>query len=87
MLDKNFSFEIVEKICTLSSKAEGQYTVEFNRVSYRKKPAAFDLRHWINVTMGGEVAKKLGKGLTLTEDELDALTQAWNEYKKSKRKA
>ena len=63
---ESFSFEIVEHIAVLSENAKG-WKKELNLVSWNGRPPKFDLRDW-----DSEHAK-MGKGITLTNEELAAL--------------
>lgn len=65
-----FDYRIVEHIATLSTS--GNTTKELNRVSYNGAPAKYDLRTWRRAD--GE--ETLLKGLTLTQQEFDALKEA-----------
>ncbi len=62
----DFTFEITEKIGILSSTKSG-WNLELNKVSWGGRPAKFDLRSW------SPDHQKMGKGLTLTEEELKEL--------------
>jgi len=64
-------YEIVERIAILSAK--GNWTRELNMVSWNGRQAKFDLRDW-NHSDG-----KIGKGITLTEEELRNLKVVLNE--------
>ena len=64
----NIKYEITEKIAVLSER--GVWTKELNKVSWNERPAKFDLRDW-NHEEG-----KMGKGVTLTEEEAQALLNA-----------
>ncbi|RSU13094.1 hypothetical protein CBF29_05340 [Vagococcus elongatus] len=66
---QEFKFEIVEEIAVLSENAKG-WRKELNLVSWNERPAKFDLRDW---APGHE---KMGKGITLSNEEFDALKQA-----------
>lgn len=70
MAQTAFNYEIVEKIAVLSQS--GDTSKELNKVSYNGQPAKYDLRSWRR-TDGEE---KLLKGLTLNEEEMEALKQA-----------
>lgn len=70
MSDDKFRYEIVEHIATLSKY--GDTSKELNRVSYNGSPAKYDLRSWKRED-GGE---KMFKGVTLSEEEMDALKAA-----------
>ncbi len=63
-----FSYEIVEEISVLSSNAKG-WQKELNLVSWNGRPPKFDLRDW------GPNHEKMGKGVTLTNEEFAALKE------------
>ena len=60
-------YEIVEKIAVLSER--GDWTKELNKVSWNLRAAKYDIRDW-NHEDG-----KIGKGVTLTDDEVNNLKQ------------
>ena len=62
----DFSFEIVDKIGILSEAKTG-WTVELNTVSWGGRPPKYDIRSW------APDHQKMGKGVTLTKEELSAL--------------
>ena len=65
-----FTFEIEEKLLVLSENDKG-WTKELNRVSFNGAPAKYDIRSWSpNHT-------KMGKGITLTNEEFKALVEAF----------
>lgn len=68
-----FQYEIAEHIATLSDNGSGT-TKELNRISYNGAAAKLDLRSW---KQDGE-GKKMLKGLTLTDEEAEALRDALN---------
>lgn len=68
--NNNFSYEIKQKIAVLSKY--GDTTKELNLISYRGTPAKYDLRSWIHE--GDNV--KMGKGITLNNEEMEALRKA-----------
>lgn len=70
MTQTAFNYEIVEKIAVLSQS--GDTSKELNRVSYNGANPKYDIRNWRR-TDGEE---KLLKGLTLNDEEMDALKQA-----------
>ncbi|HZK33286.1 MAG TPA: PC4/YdbC family ssDNA-binding protein [Tissierellaceae bacterium] len=70
----NIKYEITEKIAVLSER--GDWTKEINRVSWNDRPAKFDLRDWNHET------GKMGKGVTLTEEEARMLMEALEEVLK-----
>ena len=65
-----FKYDIVEKIAVLSEK--GDWTKELNLVSWNGRPAKYDIREW-NHEEG-----KMGKGITLSDEETKALVEALN---------
>ena len=64
----NIKYDIVEKIHVLSER--GAWSKEINLVSWNDRPAKYDIRDW-NHEEG-----KMGKGVTLTEEEASALMEA-----------
>lgn len=62
----NFSFDIVEHVGVIS-EGKGGWKLELNQVSWSGHPAKYDIRSW------DEKHEKMGKGATLTKDELKAL--------------
>lgn len=59
-------YEILETIGVLSTNAKG-WQKELNLISWNGRPAKFDLRDW------APNHEKMGKGITLTNEEADAL--------------
>lgn len=72
--DRPFSYEIVRHIATLSQY--GDSTKEVNLISYNGSKPKLDIRGW--KVINGE--KRLMKGLTLNEAEVDALRLALLQY-------
>lgn len=64
-------YEIVKKIGVLSKAGSG-WTKELNLISWNDRDAKYDLRDW---SADGE---KMGKGVTLSKDELLALRELLN---------
>ena len=62
----DIKFEIIKEIGVLSESAKG-WKKELNLISWNDKEPKYDLRDW------APAHKKMGKGVTLTEDELAAL--------------
>jgi hypothetical protein len=60
------NYEIIKKIGVLSTSAKG-WTKELNLVSWNDRAAKYDLRDW------SPDHEKMGKGVTLSEEELKAL--------------
>lgn len=68
----DFQYEILEEIAVLSENPKG-WRKEFNLVSWNGRPAKFDIRDW---APGHE---KMGKGVTLSNEEFEALKSALKE--------
>ncbi|AYW46273.1 YdbC family protein [Tetragenococcus koreensis] len=66
---KDFSYEILEEVAVLSENAKG-WRKELNIVSWNGRPPKFDLRDW------SPEHEKMGKGITLSNEEFEALKQA-----------
>lgn len=66
----DFTFEIVEKLLVLSENDKG-WTKELNRVSFNGAEAKYDIRSW------SPDHSKMGKGITLTNEEFQALVEAF----------
>ena len=64
-------FEIKETIGTLSESSKG-WAKEFNLVSWNEKEPKYDLREW------DPEHKKMGKGITLSVEELKKLRDMLN---------
>ena len=62
----DIKYEIEQEIGILSESAKG-WTKEFNKVSWNGGAAKYDLRDW------APEHEKMGKGVTLTDDEARAL--------------
>lgn len=65
MADVNY--EIIERIAILSEK--GKWTKELNKISWNDRAAKFDLRDW------NHEDEKIGKGVTLNDEEIKNLRQ------------
>lgn len=59
----DLKFEIEQNIACLSEE-KGGWTKELNLVSWNGKEAKYDIRSW------AEDHQKMGKGITLSKDEL-----------------
>lgn len=68
----DFSFEIQKNI-GIVAEGKGGWNLEINLVSWGGRPAKYDLRSW------SPDHQKMGKGLTLTKDELIALKEVLNQ--------
>ena len=60
------TFEIKERLGVLSENSKG-WTKELNLVSWNGREPKYDIREW------DSEHEKMGKGVTLTEEELMAL--------------
>ena len=67
-MNDDFSFTITEYLGVIS-KGKGGWQLELNKVSWGGRPAKFDLRSW------APEHQKMGKGITLTEEELKSLAK------------
>ncbi len=67
----DFKFSIVESFGVLSESKTG-WTMELNKVSWSDRPAKFDLRTW------SPDHEKMGKGVTLSEEEIVKLRDLLN---------
>lgn len=66
MPKSEISFEIVETLGVLSTSTKG-WTKELNLVSWNGREPKYDLREW------SPEHDKMGKGVTLSKEELEAL--------------
>lgn len=64
-------YNIEKELGTLSENAKG-WTKELNLISWNNRDPKYDLRDW------SEGHEKMGKGVTLTKDELTALRDLLN---------
>ncbi len=64
-------FEIKDNLAVLSESAKG-WTKELNLVSWNDKEAKYDIREW------SPDHDKMGKGVTLTVEELKKLKEILN---------
>jgi hypothetical protein len=67
----DIKYEIVKKIGVLSKAGSG-WAKELNLISWNDREPKYDLRDW---SADGE---KMGKGVTLTKEELSALKELLN---------
>ena len=68
----DLKYEIIEHLAVLATSSRG-WTKELNRVSWNDRPAKYDLREW------APDHSKMGKGVTLSDDEIVKLRQSLNE--------
>lgn len=79
MPKSEFHFEIEQNFEVLSEHEAStgtRYTKEFNLISYNDAEPVYDLRNWTENTDG---TRRMGKGITLTLEELKVLKEALNE--------
>ena len=62
------NYEIIKQIGTISESKSG-WTKELNLISWNNREAKYDLRDW------APDHEKMGKGITLTKDEVLALAK------------
>ena len=67
----DIKYEIVQKLGTISQSASG-WSKELNLVSWNDREPKYDIRDW-----SGD-GSKLGKGVTLSKEELLALRELLN---------
>ena len=67
----DIKYEIIKKIGKLSTSASG-WSKELNLISWNDRDAKYDLRDW------SEDHTKMGKGVTLSKEELLALKELLN---------
>ncbi|WP_337488240.1 YdbC family protein [Phascolarctobacterium succinatutens] len=66
MPKSEISFEIIETLGVLSTSTKG-WTKELNLISWNGREPKYDIREW------SPEHDKMGKGVTLSKDELDTL--------------
>ena len=74
-----FRFDVVQQFGTLSrneTSAGNAYTKEVNLISYNDADPVYDIRNW-TTTAAGE--RRMGKGITLSLEELKELKNLLNE--------
>ncbi|WP_019228284.1 YdbC family protein [Sedimentibacter sp. B4] len=66
-----FKYEIVEEIAVISESSRG-WSKELNLISWNERSPKYDLREW------SPEHEKMGKGITLSAEELKILRDALN---------
>ncbi|KAF5040084.1 hypothetical protein SDC9_79809 [bioreactor metagenome] len=66
-----FKYEIVEEIAVISESSRG-WSKELNLISWNERDPKYDLREW------SPEHEKMGKGITLSAEELKTLRDALN---------
>ena len=72
----DIKFTITEHIATISTNPKSAWTKELNLVSWNDADPKYDIREW------SPDHSKMGKGVTLTKEELDALCDTLKELNK-----
>lgn len=72
MVDKEFDFTIVDELGVLSTSPKG-WTKELNLISWNGREPKYDIRDW------APEHAKMGKGVTLSEEEIGALKKLLSE--------
>ena len=67
-----FTYEVTERIAVLSTNARG-WERQLNMVSWNGNPPKYDIRDW------SPDGTRMGKGISLTEDELKTLKDILND--------
>lgn len=70
----DIKYEIKEEVGVISESSKG-WTKELNLISWNGKEAKYDLRDW------APEYEKMGKGVTLSKDELIKLRELLNNMK------
>lgn len=70
----DIKFEIKETVGVIAESAKG-WKKELNLISWNGKEAKYDLREW------APEHEKMGKGVTLSNDELKSLKELLNRIK------
>lgn len=68
----DFSFNIQQQLGVIS-QGKGGWQLELNLVSWSDRPAKYDIRSW------DPQHQKMGKGVTLTKEELVSLKNLLNQ--------
>ena len=68
MAGKELKYEIINQIGVISTSTSG-WNTELNRISWNANEPKYDLRSW------SPDHSKMGKGITLSEEELIALAE------------
>ena len=69
----DITFEIKKSLGVLSESTKG-WTKELNFISWNRREPKYDIREW------DPEHEKMGKGVTLTEEELIALKKLLDEF-------
>lgn len=72
--ETSLKYEIINEIAVISD--DGKWRLELNRVSWNERDPKYDLRRW------APNHERMGKGITLTDDELIRLCDSLTAEKK-----
>ena len=64
-----FKYEITQELGVIS---EAKYNIELNMVSWNDREPKYDIRSWASDH------SRMGKGISLTEEEMERLVELWN---------
>ena len=64
-----FKYEITKELGVISG---GKYNIELNMVSWNDREPKYDIRSW------SPDHSRMGKGISLTEEEMERLVELWN---------
>lgn len=67
-----FKYEIINEIGVISESGNKGWKKEFNRLSWNGGEPKYDIRQW------SPDHEKMGKGISLTEDEIRTLAEILN---------
>ena len=74
---RQFKYEILKEIGIISVNKKTGWTKELNIISWNDMKAKLDIREW------GEKRYEMGRGITLTLEELDAILEHFINQEKS----
>ena len=66
----DFKYEITKELGVISEG--GRFNIELNMVSWNDREPKYDIRSW------NEDHSRMGKGISLTEEEMERLVELWN---------
>lgn len=70
----DIKYNIIEKVGVISTNDKSKWSKELNLISWSEKDPKFDIRDW------DEKHTKMGKGVTLSKEELKSLYDILSEY-------
>ncbi len=66
-----FKYEITKELGVISEGSRGM-RIELNMVSWNDRAPKYDIRSW------APDHERMGKGISLTEEEMEQLVELWN---------